>query len=122
MQEQQPYVFRKKILIVERDFLDEMRIALEGRDSKVRSMPIRDQTIAVLQGSDVEAAILDWRLDRALCVQIADALVSLGIPFVLTDAHEPALLPGHLAVLNTADGAGELELIAQRIFGPPTYH
>lgn len=119
---EQPYVFRKKILIVERDFLDEMRIALEGRDSKVRSMPIRDQTIAVLEGSDVEAAILDWRLDRELCVQIADALTSLGIPFVLTDAHEPALLPGHPATLDTTDGAGELELIAQHIFGPPTYH
>ena len=40
-------------------------------------MPIRDQTIAVLEGSDVEAAILDWRLDRELCVQIADALTSV---------------------------------------------
>jgi hypothetical protein len=114
---------QRRILVVESDFVDELRIAFEGSGSlEAQSMNLRDQTIAILRGSDVEAAIFDGQLDRDQSMQIADGLAALGIPFVFAESHDAAQLPEHLAAFTMTESGGELELIAHRLFGPPTYH
>lgn len=105
----------KSILVIEDDFIDELRIAFECYE-KGGSHPynVREQTIALLEGSDIGAAILDGHLDRETSEPIADALKALGIPFVNSEfdvggnGMEPAM--------------AELTLLAHQIFGPPTFH
>jgi hypothetical protein len=114
---------QRRILVVESDFVDELRIAFEGSAfPDAQSMNLRDQTIAILEGSDIEAAILDGQLDRDQTDQIADGLAALGIPFVFADPHAPALMPEHLAAFTMTPRGGELERIAHSLFGSPTYH
>lgn len=114
---------QRRILVVESDFVDELRIAFEGSGlAGAGSMNLRDQTIAILRGSDVEAAILDGQLDLEQSMQIADGLAALGIPFVFAEGHDPAQMPPHLAAFTMTESGRELELIAHRLFGPPTYH
>lgn len=105
----------RSILVIEDDFIDELRIAFESYE-KVGSRPcsVRDQTIALLEGSDICAAIFDGHLDRETSEPIADALKALGIPFVNSEsdvgsnAMEPAM--------------AELTLLAHQLFGAPTFH
>lgn len=114
---------QRRILVVESDFVDELRIAFEGSTfPEAQSMNLRDQTIAILEGSDIEAAILDGQLDRDQTDQIADGLAALGIPFVFADPHAPALMQKHLAAFAMTQRGGELERIAHSLFGSPTYH
>jgi hypothetical protein len=114
---------QRRILVVEDDFVDELRIAFEGYGfHEAQSMNLRDQTIAILQGADIAAAILDGQLDREQTEQIADGLTALGIPFIFSDTHDPAQMPGYLAAFAMTQSGHELELIAHRLFGPPTYH
>jgi hypothetical protein len=114
---------QRRILVVEGDFVDELRIAFEGYGlDEAGKMNLRDQTIAILEGSGIEAAILDGHLDRDQTTQIAAGLAELGIPFVFSDTHDPAQLPEHLAAFTMTESGRELELIAHRLFGPPIYH
>jgi len=113
----------RRILVVQEDFVDEMTIALEtnGGPSAI-SMDITDQTISILKGSNIGAAIFDRHLDPDKAVQIADALVSLGIPFVFANAEETASLPERLMAFSMTESSPELQLIAHQLFGRPTYH
>jgi hypothetical protein len=120
---EQNNVAQRRILVVEGDFVDELRIAFEGYDlTGAQSMNLRDQTIAILQGTDIEAAILDGQLDRDQIMQIADGLTELGIPFVFSDTRDPVQTPERLAAFTMTQSGFELEMIAHRLFGPPTYH
>ncbi len=114
---------QRRILVVESDFVDELRIAFEGSAfPEAQSMTLRDQTIAILEGSDIEAAILDGQLDREQTDQIADGLTALGIPFVFAEPHTPELMPDYLTAFTMTPRGGELERIAHSLFGSPTYH
>lgn len=114
---------QRRILVVESDFVEELHIAFEGSGlTDAESMNLRDQTIAILRGSDIEAAIFDGQLDRDQSMQIADGLTALGIPFVFAESHDPAQLPEQFAAFAMTESGRELELIAHRLFGPPTYH
>lgn len=120
---EQPEVIRKKILVVEDDFLEELRIALDNQTSAtIRAMNIRDQTIAVLSGSDIEAAIVDSHIDREKSMEIADALTSLGIPFVFAGTDAEGIMPSYMNALGMDQSSAELTLIAHQMFGAPTFH
>jgi hypothetical protein len=114
---------RRKILVIESDFLEELRIALEGSGSAAaKSMDLTDQTVAALQGSDIGAAIVDSHLDSEKSVQIADALIALGIPFVFAEGSAPAQLPERLSAIGMMESTADLQLIAHQLFGAPTLH
>ena len=120
---EQPDTIRRKILVVEDDFLEELRIALDNQTSvAIRAMNIRDQTIAVLTGSDIEAAIVDSHIDREKSLEIADALTSLGIPFVFAGTNSESIIPGYMNALGMDQSSAELTLIAHQLFGAPTFH
>lgn len=121
--QERPNVIRKKILVVEDDFIEEMRIALDNQAFySGKSMGVRDQAIAVLTGSDFEAAILDSHIDRDKSVPIAEALASLGIPFIFAGTDTEAGMPHGLAYYSMNESTAELTLIAHQLFGSPTFH
>jgi len=112
-----------RILIVQDDFVEELRIVMDlSPDAAAAKMSLTEQTIAVLRGSDVGAAIFDHNLDHASSAAIADALATLGIPFTFADTDDMLALPERLMTYSMTESSPELQMIAHQMLGPPTYH
>lgn len=107
----------KRILVIEEDFVDELAIASEFTPGLAgNTFDVHDQTIAMLEGSDVGAAILDGHLDHEKTWAIVQALTELGIPFVVSDSGFP------MAPVGSGQLTAELTLLAHQLFGAPTFH
>lgn len=112
-----------RILIVQDDFVEELKIVMDlNLGSTTSGMNLTEQTIAILQGSDIGAAIFDHNLDPTSSVAIADGLAALGIPFIFVDADDMMGLPERLMAYSMSESSPELQVIAHQLLGSPTYH
>ena len=92
----------RRILVVEDEALVAMLVedALEDAGFGVIG-PVRSvaQALEVLEAERPDAAVLDLNLAGENSVSVADALVALGIPFVVAKGYGAAGLPaGHRGV------------------------
>jgi len=92
----------RRILVVEDEALVAMLVedALEDAGFGVIG-PVRSvaQALEVLEAERPDAAVLDLNLAGENSVSVADALVALGIPFVVATGYGAAGLPaGHRGV------------------------
>jgi len=112
-----------RILVVQDDFVEELKIVLDlNPNASTAGMNLTEQTIAILEGSDIGAAIFDHNLDHASSAAIADALATLGIPFTFADTDDMLALPERLMTYSMTESSPELQMIAHQMLGPPTYH
>ena len=112
-----------RILVVQDDFVEELKIVLDlNPNAATANMNLTEQTIAILEGSDIGAAIFDHNLDHASSAAIADALATLGIPFTFADTDDMLALPERLMTYSMTESSPELQMIAHQMLGPPTYH
>ena len=112
-----------KILVIQNEFVAEMRLALEyaGRELDDLSA-ICDQIVSILRMQGVGAAILDTGLDLDTATTIADTLLELDIPFVFAGTDEMGDMPEHLVAQTMAPNLANLTVLGQSILGRPTYH
>lgn len=50
------------------------------------------QALAFLEGSDIDAAILDLQIDDTVSFDVGRRLEELGIPWAITTAHAPSFV------------------------------
>jgi hypothetical protein len=112
-----------KILVIQNDFVAEMRLALEyaGRKGHDREA-IRDQIEAILKAQGIGAAILDTGLETEAAATIADALLELEIPFVFAGTEDGTEVPEHVMAQTMSQHLANLTVLGQSILGRPTYH
>jgi predicted TIM-barrel fold metal-dependent hydrolase len=106
----------KRLLIVE----DEYFLAAEaGRELRklgaILIGPIDNipHALELIESRQVDAAILDLRLDADLAFPIAEALEELGLPYVFATGHNP---PVAFTGFILCDKAVEIEHIAKALF------
>lgn len=112
-----------KILVIQNEFVAEMRLALEytgrkGGDPEA----VRDQIEAILKAQGIGAAILDTGLETEAATTIADALLDLEIPFVFAGTEDGTEVPEHVMAHTMAQHLANLTVLGQSILGRPTYH
>jgi ABC-type uncharacterized transport system ATPase subunit len=112
-----------KILVIENEFVSEMKLALEyagrqGDDSEA----MRTQLAAIIDAKDIGAAILHSEIDLDAATVIADLLVELEVPFVLAGRGTTLELPESVMALTMSPALAKLTVLGQTIFGRPTYH
>lgn len=112
-----------KILVIQNEFVAEMRLALEyaGRQGDDPDA-IRDQIAVILRAQGIGAAILDTGLDTEAAATIADALLDLEIPFVFAGTESGTEVPEHVMAHTMAQHLANLTVLGQSILGRPTYH
>jgi CheY-like chemotaxis protein len=90
------FLFGRTIFIVE----DEYEIAMSLRDFFIRLGatvvgPVRSVTLAletIANDSRIDVALLDFNLGGTLAYDVAESLLSHGIPFVFTSGYDAKLL------------------------------
>lgn len=108
----------KSILVIEEDFFEELNIALEAYGQRsCEAGDVRAQTVALLKGAGITAAILDGHLDSEKSAPVAAALTELGIPFVISEGN--AWISD---IAGIEERTAELTLLAHGLFGAPTFH
>ena len=114
---------RPKILVIQNEFVREMRLALEyaGRDAHDVDA-LRVQLTSIVQVSEIGAAILDTELDLDTATSIADVLIELNVPFVFAGRGDSAEVPETMMALTMAPALAGLTMLGQSILGRPTYH
>lgn len=112
-----------KILVIQNEFLSEMRLAIEYAGFELNDpSAIKQQITAVLKNQSISAAILDTSLEQQAATSIADILVELDIPFVFAGNDSQAELPERVAAHTMAPDMGNLTVIAHSLLGAPTLH
>jgi hypothetical protein len=112
-----------KILVIQNEFVAEMRLALEYTGRKGREpQAVRHQIEAILKAQGIGAAILDTGLETEAAATIADALLDLEIPFVFAGTEDGTEVPEHVMVHTMAQHLANLTVLGQSILGRPTYH
>ena len=116
-------VDQPKILVIQNDFVAEMRLALEyAGHGRHDPDAIREQMAQILQMQGIGAAILDTGLELEAATTIADALLDLDIPFVFAGTDEQADMPEHVVARTMGQELANLTVLGQSILGRPTYH
>ena len=112
-----------KILVIQNEFVAEMRLALEyaGRGADDVDA-LRDQMESILRAQGIGAAILDTGLETEAVASIADALLDLEIPFVFAGTEDETEVPEHVMAHTMAQDLANLTVLGQSILGRPTYH
>ena len=112
-----------RILVIQDEFVSEMRLALEYAGlSRNDSDAIKQQIAAILEQQSIGAAILDTSLERKAAESIADILVELDIPFVFAGSDDQFELPERVASYTMAPEMANLTIIAHSLLGAPTLH
>jgi hypothetical protein len=115
--------YQPRILVIQDEFVSEMRLALEYAGLSEGDMSaMKDQVVAILQGQGISAAIVDNALEQQAAMHIADALVDLHIPFVFAGKDEQSDIPQHVVAYTMTPAMANLTVIAQSILGKPTFH
>jgi CheY-like chemotaxis protein len=110
----------KRLLIVE----DEHFLAEEAR-RKLRELgailigPIGDigHALELIEGKEVDAAILDVHLDAPLVFPVVETLERLKLPYVFAVSHGPPSVPAGFTGFILCEKAAEIEHIAKALFG-----
>jgi DNA-binding NtrC family response regulator len=91
---------KQRLLIVEDEMLVAMSVedALRDAGFEVIGIVARvDKAISYIEGeASLDVAVMDLNLAGASSVPIADALVAVGIPFVILTGYGAGGLPPHL--------------------------
>ena len=112
-----------RILVIQNEFINEMRLALEYAGQALDDPDaIREQLADILQQHGIDAAVLDAGLDLGTVASIAGALADMDIPFVLGGPDSQTEMPGYLVAQTMAPELANLTVLAQSILGRPTYH
>ena len=112
-----------KILVIQNDFVSEMRLALEYAGFELNDpLAIKQQISSILQQQSISAAILDTSLEQQAAASIADILVELEIPFVFAGNDSQAEIPERMAAYTMAPDMANLTVIAHSLLGAPTLH
>ena len=110
----------KRILVVEDEYFlaDEVRQKLEGLGAVVVG-PVATVTDAMelIEGSEIDAAILDVHLGDEFVFPVADRLDELDIPFVFATGYDPAYIPMAYSGFALCEKPTELANIARALWG-----
>lgn len=89
--------YGKRILLVEDEYLlaDEMTREFEDGGAEVAGpVPTVEKAMMVLtQGKPIDAAVLDINLRGAMVFQVAECLMTRGVPFVFATGYDDAMIP-----------------------------
>lgn len=111
----------KRILIVEDEYFvaDEVRRKLDEAGALVIGpAPSVDIGLALLAQNNVDAAILDIRLEGETVFPIAERLQDAGLPFVFATAYGAADIPKRYTGYVLCEKPSDLAEIADALFGP----
>jgi hypothetical protein len=112
-----------KILVIQNEFISEMRLALEYAGFALDDpSAIKRQITVILEQQSISAAILDTSLEQQAATSIADILVELDIPFVFAGSDSQSEIPGRVAAYTMAPDMANLTVIAHSLLGAPTLH
>ena len=109
----------KRILIVEDEYFvaDETRQALQAAGALVVGpAPSVEVGMAILDEEEIDAAILDIRLEGETVFPIADRLYTQGIPFVFATAYIDADVPEKFGGYHLCEKPTALSEIAAALF------
>ncbi len=107
----------KRLLIVEDEYFLAERTGLKLRSLGATLIgPIADvpHALDLIEGNQVDAAIIDIRLDPDLAYAMAEALEKLGLPYVFATADNP---PPQFSGFVLREKADDIEHIAMALFG-----
>jgi two-component SAPR family response regulator len=85
-----------RFLVVENDYLIACHIALilkELNATVVGSASTCSEAIDLIRPKDIDAAVLDIRLQDECSFRVADALAEAGIPFVFASGEDVSSVP-----------------------------
>jgi DNA-binding NarL/FixJ family response regulator len=112
----------KRILVVEDEPLVSMALVDELEQAEVDVVgpaASLEGALDLIDGSPIDAAILDIELQQKLIYPAADLLAKRGVPFILTTGHDADVLPQKYArvprSLKPAPVAEVLEMLARRM-------
>lgn len=112
-----------RILVIQDEFVNEMRLALEYAGFERNDADaIKHQIATILEQQAIGAAILDTSLERNAAESIADILVELDVPFVFAGNEDQFELPERVATYTMAPERANLTVIAHSLLGAPTLH
>lgn len=112
-----------KILVIQDDFVSEMRIALEYAGFALTDpSALKQQIAAIFESQSISAAILDISLEQQAATSIADILVELHIPFVFAGNDSQSEIPERVTAHTMAPAMANLTVIAHSLLGAPTLH
>jgi CheY-like chemotaxis protein len=111
----------QRILIVEDEFLfaEEARRSLERYGAEVVG-PVSSvaEGIDLVESSNIDAAILDVRLDGEVVFPLADLLDQRAIPFVFATGVDPSAIPARYSGYVICEKPMHLDVIAKALFAP----
>lgn len=111
----------KSVLVVEDEYFlaDETRRKLRefgalvvGPTASVR------QALALIESTQVDAAILDVQLGGELVFPVAERLEELGIPYVFATGYDPSIIPERFDGFVLSEKPIDLNAIARALFEP----
>jgi len=112
-----------KILVIQNEFISEMRLALEYAGFALNDpSAMKQQITTILENQSISAAILDTSLEQQAAASIADILVELDIPFVFAGSDSQSEIPERVAAYTMAPDMANLTIIAHSLLGAPTLH
>ena len=112
-----------KILVIQNEFISEMRLALEYAGFRLNDpSAMKRQITNILENQSISAAILDTSLEQQAATSIADILVELDIPFVFAGSDSQSEIPERVAAYTMAPNMANLTVIAHSLLGAPTLH
>lgn len=112
-----------KILVIQNEFISEMRLALEYAGFGLNDpSAMKRQITTILENQSISAAILDTSLEQQAATSIADILVELDIPFVFAGSDSQSEIPERVAAYTMAPNMANLTVIAHSLLGAPTLH
>lgn len=122
MQETQTSL-QPRILVIQDEFVNEMRLALETAGfARNDTSAIKQQISAILEQQSIAAAILDASLEQQAATSIADILLELDVPFVFAGSQDQSELPERVTAYTMAPDMANLTAIAHSLLGAPTLH
>lgn len=105
-----------RILVVEDEALLSMALVdeIEEAGAQVAGPAASvEGALDIIDITSIDGAILDVELQKKLVYPVADRLIELGVPFVLTTGHDAEVLPERFAgVPHSAKPAPAIEALA----------
>jgi DNA-binding response OmpR family regulator len=111
---------RKRILVVEDDYLVAMDIAraLERAGAEVIGpAPAVEAALDALARSMPDGAILDINLGGEMAFPVADALMARGVPFIFATGYDAQVIPLRFTHVKRCEKPMASEQICAALFG-----
>ena len=115
-----PGLARKRILVVEDDYLVAMDIAraLERAGAEVIGpTPAVEAALNALEQTVLDGAILDINLGGEMAFPVADALMARGVPFIFATGYDAEVIPLRFTHVKRCEKPMASEQICAALFG-----